>query len=128
MSTESLQLHYPIVLIHGLGAKSNYGPFEYFYGLPKLLKESENQVLIVNLRAWHTIEHRAKQLKEQIEAAIPDGKMNLVGHSMGGLDARYLTSCLGFEDRVASITTIGTPNRGSLMGDIATGTGARSSL
>lgn len=121
MSTELFHLKNPIVLIHGLGARSNYGPVEYFYGLPKLLRNSGNQILIVNLRSWHKIEHRAQQLKEQIEKSIPEGKVNLVGHSMGGLDARYLTSCLDFEDRVASVTTIGTPNKGSSMGDIATG-------
>ena len=40
---------------------------------------------------------------------------------MGGLDARYLTSQLDFADRVASVTTIGTPNRGTTVGDIASG-------
>src|SRR4051812_43807637 len=112
MSTEALQLKHPIVLVHGLGAKSTYGPIEYFFGLPKLLKDSKNKLLIANLTAWHTIEFRSKQLKEQIEQTFPDQKVNLVGHSMGGLDARYLASKLGFADRIASITTIGTPNRG----------------
>jgi triacylglycerol lipase len=121
MPTQPLQLKYPIVLVHGLGARSTYGPFEYFFGLPKLLRDAKNEVFIANMTAWHTIEHRAKQLKAQIEAGIPDGKVNLIGHSMGGLDARYLASQLGFADRIASITTIGTPNRGTSVGDIATG-------
>jgi len=121
MPTAPLQLKYPVVLIHGLGAKSTYGPFEYFFGLPKLLKDSKNQVFIANLTAWHTIEHRAKELKQQITKAFPDGKVNLVGHSMGGLDARYLTSQLGLADRIASVTTIGTPHRGTSIGDIAMG-------
>jgi triacylglycerol lipase len=121
MQTRPLQLKYPIVLVHGLGARNNFGPFEYFYGLPKLLKESKNEILIVNLTAWHTIEHRAKQLKQQIETKIPEGKVNLVAHSMGGLDSRYLAAQLGFSERIASITSIGTPNHGSLVGDIATG-------
>jgi triacylglycerol lipase len=115
-----IQLQYPIVLIHGLGARSTYGPFEYFYGLPKALRKAKNQVLVPNLTSWHTIEHRASQLKNQIEKAFPEGKVNLVGHSMGGLDARYLVSQLGFQERVASITTIGTPHRGSSISDLAT--------
>ena len=32
---------------------------------------------------------------------------------MGGLDARYMISRLGMHDRVQSLTTIGTPHRGS---------------
>ena len=119
MQTLPLQLKHPIVLIHGLGAQSSYGPIEYFYGLPALLKNDRNQVLVVNLAAWNTIDHRASQLKEQIEKAFPDKKVNLVGHSMGGLDARFLTSRLSFEDRIASVTTIGTPHHGSSMGDIS---------
>lgn len=121
MSTDSIQLQNPIVLVHGLGAKSTYGPFDYFHGLPKLLKNAGNQVFIANLTAWHSIEHRANQLKTQIDAAFPEGRINLVGHSMGGLDARFVTAQLGLASRVASITTIGTPNQGTTAGDIALG-------
>lgn len=121
MPTNPLQLKYPVILIHGLGAKSTFGPIDYFYGLPKLLREAKNRIFIPKLTPFHRIEHRAQQLKEQIESEIPEGKLNLIGHSMGGLDARYLVSQLGFKDRIASVTTIGTPNRGTSIGDIATG-------
>lgn len=121
MATGHLELKYPIFLVHGMGARSTYGPVNYFYGLPKLLRESKNRVHIAKLTAWQTIECRSQQLKLQIEKFFPDSKINLVGHSMGGLDARYLASQLDFTDRIASVTTIGTPNRGSLMGDIALG-------
>jgi triacylglycerol esterase/lipase EstA (alpha/beta hydrolase family) len=36
---------------------------------------------------------------------------------MGGLDARYAISLLGLARRVASLTTIGTPHRGTPVGD-----------
>jgi triacylglycerol lipase len=119
--TDSLSLKHPVVLVHGLGARSAYGPFEYFYGLPKMLRDSGTEFMIAKLTSWHTIEWRAQQLKDQIEKTFPEGKVNLIGHSMGGLDSRYLTSSLGMAERVASVTTIGTPNRGSLIGDMATG-------
>jgi triacylglycerol lipase len=122
MSKNPLQLKYPIILIHGLGARSHFGPIDYFYGLPGLLREAQNRVLIPKLTALHTIEFRAKQLRDQIEKAFPEGKVNLVGHSMGGLDARYLTSRLNFADRVASLTTIGTPHRGTSISDLAVDT------
>ncbi len=118
MLRDLLQLKYPIVLVHGLGAKRSYGPFEYFHGLPRLLKNSGNRFHIADLTSWQGIETRAEQLKKQIEEHFPEGKVNLVGHSMGGLDCRYLVSGLGFGDRVASVTTIGTPNRGSHMADV----------
>jgi len=118
---DPIRLKYPIILIHGMGAPSQIGPLEYFYDLPKRLRAAGNQVFIANVAPWHTIDHRAKQLKAQIEKRFPEGKVNLVGHSLGGLDARYLASCLGFHERIASITTIGTPNRGSMLGDVLLG-------
>ena len=121
MPTDPIQLQYPVVLIHGLGAKGQYGPVDYFYGLPKMLRDAGNRILIADLTAFHLIEHRARELKEQIERAIPDGKVNLIGHSFGGLDARFLSSNAQFSERVASVTTIGTPNRGSILADVALG-------
>ena len=38
---------------------------------------------------------------------------------MGGLDARYLISKLGYEKKVASLTMIATPNRGSPIAQFA---------
>ena len=122
MATKKLQLKYPIILVHGLGVKNEIGPFDYFHGIPKTLKESGNQVFCANLTAWNTIAHRSHQLKAQIEKAFPDAeKVNLVGHSMGGLDARYLASQDHFTDRIASVTSIGSPNRGSTLVDISLG-------
>jgi triacylglycerol esterase/lipase EstA (alpha/beta hydrolase family) len=86
-----------------------------------MLKDAGNVFFIPSLTSWHSLEHRGNQLKEQLDKAFPEGKFNLIGHSMGGLDSRYVTSALGLADRVASVTTIGTPNRGSFMGDLATG-------
>src|SRR5262249_51243807 len=43
--------------------------------------------------------------------------INLVAHSMGGLDARFLISHLGMAGRVRSLTTVATPHRGSALAD-----------
>jgi triacylglycerol lipase len=45
-------------------------------------------------------------------------EVNIVAHSMGGLDARYMLSYLRPEGvRVASLVTIATPHRGSAVAD-----------
>jgi triacylglycerol lipase len=36
---------------------------------------------------------------------------------MGGLDARYMVSRLGMDSRVLSVTTVGTPHRGTAFAD-----------
>lgn len=117
----SLRLKHPIVLVHGLGARHSYGPVEYFYGLSKILRDAGNEFYVAELTPWQTLEWRGKQLEAQIRRQFPNQKINLVGHSMGGLDARYVTSAMGVGEQVASVTTIGTPHGGSVMGDIAAG-------
>jgi triacylglycerol lipase len=122
MAGDTLKLKHPIVLIHGLGARHRYGPVDYFFGIPSYLRQAGNRVFIPSLTPWHSIDHRAEQLKKQIEDEFGEEEpVNLIGHSMGGLDARYLASRFDMGERIASITTLGTPNRGSFLGDIAVG-------
>src|SRR5207237_9941038 len=81
------------------------------------------EVVVVQGKAWDTVQERAAALKAQILAQYPDPrvKVNLIGHSMGGLDSRYAVSNLGLGDKVASVTTIGTPHRGSSVADVIFG-------
>src|SRR5436190_277798 len=46
-----------------------------------------------------------------------DGKVIIIAHSMGGLDARYMISRLGMADRVAALVTLSTPHHGSPYAD-----------
>jgi triacylglycerol lipase len=65
--------------------------------------------------AWGTIEQNAAQLKEQVEqilAATGSERINIIAHSKGGLDARYLAASLGCASSIASITTLSTPHAG----------------
>ena len=43
-----------------------------------------------------------------------DARLVLVGHSMGGLIARYFVECLGGWQDTRTVMTLGTPHRGSL--------------
>ena len=64
------------------------------------------------------IETRAKAICEQIIERFPGREVNLIGHSMGGLDARYLVTHLQPEAfTVKTLTTIATPHRGSAFAD-----------
>jgi triacylglycerol lipase len=46
-------------------------------------------------------------------------KVHLIAHSQGGVDSRVLVTDLGYADRVASLTTISTPHRGTAVADVA---------
>ena len=41
--------------------------------------------------------------------------MNIIAHSKGGLDSKYMITKLGMEDKVASLTTLSTPHKGSII-------------
>jgi triacylglycerol lipase len=114
---------YPIVLAHGLmgfdrlelGGKS----LEYFRGVPLKLRSLGAEVHVLKLAPTAGFLVRAQQLASAIRA-IDSTRVNIVAHSMGGLDARYAIAKLDIADRVASLTTIGTPHRGTPLADLGT--------
>jgi triacylglycerol lipase len=63
------------------------------------------------------VDARAGRLGKQILARFPDEPVHLVGHSMGGLDARRLLADSAWQKRVLSLTTIGTPHLGTALAD-----------
>lgn len=111
---------YPVVLAHGvLGFDALRVGFlhpQYFRGVAKQLRSAGNEVHVVRVSPVAGIAVRAAQLAAQIRA-IPAEKVNVIAHSMGGLDARYAISQLGLGDRVASLTTVGTPHHGTPLAD-----------
>ena len=61
-----------------------------------------------------SIESRATALHEYLRENAKGKAVNLLGHSMGGLDGRHLiTHIKPNEYRPASLTTLCTPHRGS---------------
>jgi triacylglycerol lipase len=110
---------YPIVLAHGMsGFDRLFGVLDYWHGVAGALGEGGAKVYVTKVSAFNSTEVRGEQLLaqvEQIAAASGAGKVNLVGHSHGGLDVRYVLAVR--PDLVASVTTIGTPHRGSDVAD-----------
>src|SRR5262249_23033321 len=58
-----------------------------------------------------------KEIQRATNPARPSTvKVNLVGHGMGGLSARYYIKVLGGQDSVGTYTAFGTPQHGSILG------------
>ncbi|MFN7950536.1 MAG: alpha/beta fold hydrolase [bacterium] len=112
---------YPIVLAHGFAGWSDIGGYTYFYGVEEHLESLGYTVFAPAVSPVNGIDVRAQQLKDAILAEFPTGKVNLVAHSMGGLDARHMITHLGMADHVASLTTIATPHHGCVMSDMGVG-------
>ena len=108
-------LKYPILLVHGMGFRDRI-ILNYWGRIPKMLKKRGCIVFYGKQDANGTIENNATILKRRITKILNDThaeKINIIAHSKGGLEARYLISSLDMEDKIASLTTISTPHHGS---------------
>lgn len=91
----------------------------YFPSIPELLQGAGNRVLVPFVSPTAAVADRAAQLRDFINCHSPQEPVHLIAHSMGGLDSRYMISHLGMEERVLSLTTLGTPHRGTIFADWA---------
>lgn len=111
------------VLHHGFLGLGNVsvGRFRLRYfagGIEPALTAAGFAVVPTRVHPTASIETRAKQLKQQIETRLPGrSRMVIIGHSMGGLDARYMIRHLGMAERVSALVTISTPHWGSSFAD-----------
>ena len=122
MSNPFPKLRSPIVLVHGLLGVNriqvgDWTLASYFGQIPQLLTAAGNRVLLPQLSLTGGVADRAGQLKQFLDEQMPGEPVHLIAHSMGGLDSRYLISRLDMASRVLSLTTIGTPHRGSPFAD-----------
>lgn len=101
---------------------------EYFRGIAQHLRTQGITVVCPAVSPVASIATRAASLAEHVRA-LPARRVNIVAHSMGGLDARYAISKLGLHRKVASLVTLGTPHHGTPAADVgASMLGARFGL
>ncbi len=117
-----VKLRAPIVLVHGLlgfdrVVVGGVTISSYFPGIIEGLEAAGNRVLVPRLSPTGGVAERALQLKEFIERHSPAEPVHLLAHSMGGLDSRYMISRLEMAPRVLTLTTLGTPHRGTAFAD-----------
>ncbi len=110
---------YPIVLCHGMaGFDDLFGIYEYFSGIPQALTKDGAKVFVTEVPQFNATEARGEALLAQVEeilAITGAQKVNLIGHSHGGLDVRYVASVA--PQLVASVTTVGSPHQGAELAD-----------
>ncbi len=116
------KLQAPIVLVHGICGfdrllNGRRPGKEYFPGVRDDFEAAGNRVLIPRVSPTSSIATRAMELKNFLQREVGSQPVHLIGHSLGGLDSRYLIARLGMENRVKSLTTIGCPHRGSSFVD-----------
>lgn len=109
---------YPIVLVHGMGGS---GSLDYWYGFKADLERHGAKVYIPSVSPFQSDDGangRGEQLLSYVKVVLATTgaqKVNLIGHSQGGLTSRYVAAVA--PELVASVSTIGTPHRGSEVAD-----------
>lgn len=105
-----------IVLLAGFLGFDRLLWWQMFRGVKLHLEQAGWRVVQPNPDPVGSIAERAHHWANKIDEELgSDTPLHLIGHSMGGLDARYLASPNGFGwgDRIRSVTTLATPHRGS---------------
>ncbi len=110
----------PIVLVHGLFGFDRLAGFEYFRGIARHLESLGCRAHAVRLPPAHAVPERAAALVAAV-AALGHARVDVIAHSLGGLDARYAIAKLGLDRHVRALVTIGTPHHGSPIADLLVG-------
>jgi triacylglycerol lipase len=112
---ENLKLKYPVLLVHGAGFRDKIFGISYWGRIPGEMEKRGVKIFYGGTDAWGSIEQNAQILKNTIENIVKKNgaeKLNIIAHSRGGLEARYLISSLNMYGQIASLTTISTPHKG----------------
>ena len=111
---------YPILMLHGVGFR-DFKYVNYWGRIPKVLSENGAVIYYGNQEAFASIEHNGKQIKHRILEICEQqhcNQVNIIAHSKGGLDARYVITACDMGEHVASLTTISTPHKGCHFVDV----------
>ena len=114
---------YPVVLAHGLFGFDEVGlgtaRRAYWKGIRAALEKDGCKVIVPRVPAVGSVADRAAALARAL-SEVDEKKLNVLAHSMGGLDARFAAARLGLGRRLAALVTVGTPHRGSPLADLGT--------
>lgn len=111
---------YPILLVHGIAFRDDVPFMKYWSKIPKKLEQQGAKVYLAHQNAFNSHIENALLIRERLIEILDETgseKVNIIAHSKGGVEARYMISRLGMADKVASLTTLATPHRGSALAD-----------
>ena len=104
----------PIILIHGI--IDNHTVFAFLRRA--LNRRGFGRVITLNYSPLSDdiprVARRLKSLVEKVRRVTGYERVHVIGHSMGGVVARYYVQCLGGDKRVHTVVTLGSPHSGTL--------------
>lgn len=90
----------------------------YFRGIVDALTARGLRIYRPRLPAAASVPERAQALAAFVRG-LPEERVNVIAHSMGGLDARFAIAHLGLGDKVAALVTVATPHQGTPVAVLA---------
>ncbi len=118
--TSYAKTQYPLVLAHGIMGFSSVVGVEYFYGIAPDLTANGGKVFDTQVSSLDSSYVRGEQLRSQVQiirAITGAAKVNLIGHSQGAMDSRYVAGVI--PSQIASVTSVGGVNFGTPVADAA---------
>ncbi len=109
---------YPVVLMHGFGALANAVQGGVLHAEAMHLRARGIWAYAPHVNPYDTVAVRAASWADRLAQVVAETgaeRLNLVGFSSGGLDARHLATELGWAPRLASLVTVATPHRGTAL-------------
>ena len=118
----------PVIIVNG-----TFGPAFFYEPLAKRMRDDDKQVFIFELTNLGTgdIAATAGDLAafvDDVRSRTGADKVDLVGHSQGGLVARQYVKSLGGDSTVDSLISLGAPHYGTAIANIAAFFGAGNCL
>jgi len=104
----------PVLLVHGLSSNR-----AIFHVLRRGLQQAGFRRVATLNYSWlnNDVRSAARLLADEVEQACEDSgheRVHVIGHSLGGVIARYYVQRMGGDARVHTLVTLGTPHHGTL--------------
>ncbi len=120
-SSTACQTRYPVVFAHGMAFSDGALGINYWWDIIDDLDYEGADTYVASVNAMDSTVNKAKQFRQQFLeflAVAGAAKGNIIGHSHGGIYTRYAITNLAMASKVASLTTICSPHRGSAVADV----------
>ncbi|MBW2734568.1 MAG: alpha/beta fold hydrolase [Deltaproteobacteria bacterium] len=116
VEASSERLRYPVIMVHGFNA-SPESPTGFSAEVIHAVERRAPKVVVPQLNPYATSETRGRELAKVVRQVMRETgatKVHIIGHSQGGLDARWLASPEGgnMGSSIASILSLSSPHHG----------------
>jgi triacylglycerol lipase len=114
---------FDVLLRHSIGQGSETASNHYFRGIGAALCHAGFEAFCSYVGGSVSVEVRAEKLRREILRITRDfelyPRVHIIAYSMGGIDARLMIYKHDMADRVANLTTLGSPHLGASLADVA---------